>query len=151
VKKLSTKETMVIKVVPLANERLRDEDHEYYEYEYNTNRKAIETKFSIWIKLGQCCKFLVQIFEIFFEKKCCCLVMEFCDIGNLQRTLNNKKKLTKSVRFIYFFICLLILSYLVCFIINIVVVIIIIVVVIVIVIIIIVIVIVIVTVLFIGI
>jgi serine/threonine protein kinase len=68
--------------------------------------KNVEAEILVGIKFGRSCKFLVQIFEFFFEGEYCCLVMEYCSGGDLQKILDNKKKLTESVEFLYYYIML---------------------------------------------
>jgi serine/threonine protein kinase len=92
--KQSTKEIFGMKIIWLGKQGSN---------EYESNMKNLEAEISIGIKLGKCCKFLVQIFEFFFEGEYCCLVMELCSGGDLQQILDNKKKLTESVRFLLFF------------------------------------------------
>jgi serine/threonine protein kinase len=97
VEKQSTKEILAIKMIWLGKKGSS---------EYESNMKLIEAEISVGIKLGRSCKYLVEIFEIFFEGEHCCIVMELCDGGDLQKILDNKKKLTEPVRFLLFFLYL---------------------------------------------
>jgi serine/threonine protein kinase len=59
--------------------------------------KAAEAEISIGIKLGQFSKYLVQLTEYFFEGEYCCLIMEFCSGGDLQKIFDKKNRIPQPV------------------------------------------------------
>jgi serine/threonine protein kinase len=86
--KQSTKETMVIKVMRLG---IVGTDT------YKKNVKSVEAEIQVGIKLSPLCQFLVQISEFFIEGECCCLVMEFCSRGDLQKIFDSKNRISQNV------------------------------------------------------
>jgi serine/threonine protein kinase len=89
VEKLSTKKEMVMKVI-----RLGDEGEK--------NSKAIRAELEVGMKLGSLSKFLVQLTEFFIENSCCCLIMEYCNNGDLEKILREKKRIPQKVRNNYY-------------------------------------------------
>ena len=94
VEKQSTKKKMVIKVIRVGKEGTD---------EFNQNLKVIQTEIEVGIKLGNLCKFLVQLTEFFMEEDYCCLVMEFCSGGDLQKIFDKKNRLSQPVFLFFFF------------------------------------------------
>jgi NIMA (never in mitosis gene a)-related kinase len=87
VEKLSTKEEMAMKVMKLGKEGKK-------------NAKAIEAEIQVGINLGSNCKFLVHLIDFFMEGGCCCLIMEYCTGGDLERVLEEGKRIEQPVFFI---------------------------------------------------
>jgi serine/threonine protein kinase len=83
-----TKKKMVIKVMKLGIAGTDD---------YKKNFKSMEAEIQVGIKLGPLCHFLVQLNEFFMEDQCCCLVMEFCSGGDLQKIFNSKNRIPQNV------------------------------------------------------
>jgi serine/threonine protein kinase len=71
------------------------------------SQKEIVSEISIGLTVGQQCSFLVQYLETFYHKNFCCLIMEYCELGDLQQELDSRKQYEEPVFvlilcFIYF-------------------------------------------------
>jgi serine/threonine protein kinase len=65
--------------------------------DYKKNMKAVEAELQVGIKLGSVSKFLIQLTEFFFENGCCCLIMEYCSCGDLEKMLKEKTRIPQKV------------------------------------------------------
>jgi serine/threonine protein kinase len=65
--------------------------------EYEKKKKTINSDLDVCIKLGILNEFLVQTTGFFIEKDCCCLIMELCSCGDLQKIFDKKEELPESV------------------------------------------------------
>jgi serine/threonine protein kinase len=92
VEMVSTKKKMVLKVLRLG---VRGTE------EFRKNSKAMETEILVGIKLGSLSKYLVQLTEFFIEEDYCCLIMEFCTGGDLEKILNEKKRISQPIFFFF--------------------------------------------------
>jgi serine/threonine protein kinase len=61
--------------------------------------KAIEAEIQVGMNLGLNCKYLVHLVDFFAEKGCCCLIMEYCSGGDLEKVLEEKKRIEQQVFF----------------------------------------------------
>jgi serine/threonine protein kinase len=61
-----------------------------------------EAQISIEMTIGQNCPFLVQYLETFYHKNFCCLVMEYCELGDLQKELDSGKQYEEFVIYLLF-------------------------------------------------
>jgi serine/threonine protein kinase len=69
-------------------------------------QKEITAEINIGLTLGQECPFLVRYFETFYHGHFCCLIMEYCELGDLQQELDSGKQYDELVyyfRLFYFF------------------------------------------------
>jgi serine/threonine protein kinase len=71
--------------------------------EFEKNYKNLQAEIEIGIKFGYGCRFLVSVLEFFMEDEYCCLVMEFCSGGDLERIFNEKRYLPEKVLIFYSF------------------------------------------------
>jgi NIMA (never in mitosis gene a)-related kinase len=93
VEKQLTKELFVMKMINIGPENSE---------ERKNAQKEIGAEISIGMILGQDCPFLVQYLEIFYHKNFCCLIMEHCELGDVQKELNSGKQYEESVSFFFF-------------------------------------------------
>jgi serine/threonine protein kinase len=93
VEKVSTKKKMVLKVLRLGIKGTDD---------FKKNSKVMEAEIQVGIKLGSLSKFLVQLTEFFIEEDYCCLIMEFCTGGDLEKIFNEKNRIPQQVFIICF-------------------------------------------------
>jgi NIMA (never in mitosis gene a)-related kinase len=84
VEKESNKKRMAMKVMKISKENKK-------------SSKAMEAEIRIGINLGSTCKFLVQLTEYFISDGFCCLIMEYCDGGDLEKVLEEKKRIPQNV------------------------------------------------------
>jgi serine/threonine protein kinase len=92
VEKVSIKKKMVLKVLRLG---IKGTD------EFKKNTKVMEAEIQVGIKLGSLSKFLVQLTEFFIEEEYCCLIMEFCTGGDLEKFFEEKNRIPQPVSFFY--------------------------------------------------
>jgi serine/threonine protein kinase len=85
VEKILTKEELVMKVMRLGKES--------------------EAEIKVGISLGSSCKYLVQLVDFFMEGGCCCLIMEHCSGGNLEKVLEEGKRIEQPVFFFCYVNC----------------------------------------------
>jgi serine/threonine protein kinase len=64
--------------------------------------REIAAEISIGLILGQECSFLVRYFEMFYYESFCCLVMEYCELGDLQKELDSGKQYEEPVSYFLF-------------------------------------------------
>jgi serine/threonine protein kinase len=88
VEKISTKKKMVLKLLKLG---VKGTD------EFKKNTKSMEAEIEVGIKLGSLSIYLVQLTEFFIEDDYCCLIMEFCNGGDLQKIFNKENRICQPV------------------------------------------------------
>jgi serine/threonine protein kinase len=66
-------------------------------------QKEIAAETNIVLTLGQECPFLVRYLEIFYHENFCCFIMEYCELGNLQKELDSGKQYEELVSDFYLF------------------------------------------------
>jgi serine/threonine protein kinase len=92
VEKVSTKKKMILKAIKIGFEGTE---------QFKNNLKAIESEIKVGISLGSSCIFLVQLLEFFMANGHCCLIMEFCTGGDLQKMFAEKKRIPQPVLFFF--------------------------------------------------
>jgi serine/threonine protein kinase len=60
-------------------------------------QKEIAAEINIGMTLWQDCPFLVRYLETFYHKNFCCLIMEYCELGDLQKELDSRKQYEELV------------------------------------------------------
>jgi hypothetical protein len=93
VEKQSTKEIFVMKMINIGQEGTEMRTR---------SQKEILSEISIGLTLGQECPFLVRYLETFYYKNFCCLIMEHCELGDLQQELDSGKQYEEPVSYSYF-------------------------------------------------
>jgi serine/threonine protein kinase len=93
VQKESTKELFVMKMINIGQEGTEMRTR---------SQKEIKAEISVGLTLGQECPFLVRYLEMFYYKNFCCLIMEYCELGDLQQELDSKKRYEEPVSYSYF-------------------------------------------------
>jgi serine/threonine protein kinase len=88
VEKQLTKELFVMKMINIGIEGTEVR---------NRARKEIAAEINIGLTFGQGCPFLVHYLEVFYHENFCCLIMEYCELGDLQEELDSKKKYEEPV------------------------------------------------------
>jgi serine/threonine protein kinase len=63
----------------------------------NRAQKEIAAEINIGLTFGQGCPFLVHYLEVLYYENFCCLIMEYCELGDLQEELDSKKIYEESV------------------------------------------------------
>jgi serine/threonine protein kinase len=94
VEKQSTKELFVMKMINIGREGTEV---------WKKAQKEIAAEINVGLILGQECLFLVQYLEVFYYENFCCLVMEHCELGDLQKELDSGKQYEEPVYFSFFF------------------------------------------------
>jgi hypothetical protein len=94
VERKSTKELFVMKMINIGQEGSD---------ERKKSQKEIAAEIKIGMTLGQECPFLVRYFETFYHQNFCCLIMEYCELGDLQQELNSGKQYDEPVYYFYLF------------------------------------------------
>jgi serine/threonine protein kinase len=61
----------------------------------------MEAEILVGIKLGSLSKYLVHLTEFFIEEDYCCLIMEFCTGGDLEKIFNEKNRIPQPVFFFF--------------------------------------------------
>jgi NIMA (never in mitosis gene a)-related kinase len=95
VEKESTKELFVMKMINIGKEGSE---------ERNKAQREILAEINIGLTLGQECPFLVRYLEIFYHENFCCLIMEYCELGDLQKELDLKKRYEEPVSHFFLFL-----------------------------------------------
>jgi serine/threonine protein kinase len=66
--------------------------------------KEIEAETSIGLILGQECPFLVRYLETFYYSHFFCLIMEYCESGDLQQELDSGRQYEERVFISHFIV-----------------------------------------------
>jgi serine/threonine protein kinase len=88
VEKEATKELFVMKMINIGQENSE---------ERIKARKEIAAEINIGLTLGQESPFLVRYLETFYHENFCCLIMEYCELGDLQKELDSGKQFEEPV------------------------------------------------------
>jgi serine/threonine protein kinase len=91
VEKQSTKELFVMKMINIGKE-----DSEARK----KAQKEIAAEINIGLTLGQECPFLVRYLETFYHDYFFCLIIEYCELGDLQQELDSGKQYEEPVRYL---------------------------------------------------
>jgi NIMA (never in mitosis gene a)-related kinase len=94
VEKESTKELFVMKMINIGEEGSE---------ERNKAQRQVVAEINIGLTLGQECPFLVRYLEMFYHENFCCLIMEYCELGDVQKELNSGKQYKEPVSHFFFF------------------------------------------------
>jgi serine/threonine protein kinase len=99
VEKESTKELFVMKMINIGQEGTEMQ---------KKAQKEIAAEINIGLTLGQKCLFLVRYLEMFYHENFCCLIMEYCELGDLQQELDSGKQYEEPVCYfcLFYFILL---------------------------------------------
>jgi NIMA (never in mitosis gene a)-related kinase len=95
VEKETTKELFIMKMINIGQEETEMR---------KKTQKEIEAKINIGLTVGQESSFLVQYLEMFYYKNFCCLIIEYCELGDLQKELDAQKQYEEPVSYFYIFI-----------------------------------------------
>jgi serine/threonine protein kinase len=71
--------------------------------EFDINKKSMDSEFDVGFKLGKLNNHLVQITSFFMEGEYCCLIMEYCSCGDLQKIFEKRESIPESVLFLFFY------------------------------------------------
>jgi NIMA (never in mitosis gene a)-related kinase len=93
VEKQSTKELFVLKMINIGQEGSEVR---------KKAQKEIAAEINIGLTLGQESPFLVRYLETFYYEHFFCLIIEYCELGDLQKVLDSGKQFEEPVFFIYF-------------------------------------------------
>jgi hypothetical protein len=63
-------------------------------------QKEIVAEINIGMTLGQQCPFLVRYLEMFYYENFCCLIIEYCELGDLQQELDSGKQYEEPVSYL---------------------------------------------------
>jgi serine/threonine protein kinase len=77
-------------------------------------QKDAGTEIDIGMTVGQECPFLVRYYEMFYYKNFCCLIIEYCELGDLQKQLDLKKQYEESVFYLNCCFCYLLFYFSFC-------------------------------------
>jgi hypothetical protein len=88
VEKRSTKVLFVMKMINIGEEGTEVR---------KKVQKEITSEINIGLTLGQECPFLVRYLEMFYYKNFCCLIIEYCELGDLQKELDSGKQYQELV------------------------------------------------------
>jgi serine/threonine protein kinase len=88
VEKQSTKELFVLKMINIGQEGSEVR---------RKAQKEITAEISIGLTLGQECPFLVRYLETFYHEQFFCLIIEYCELGDLQQELDSGKQYEEPV------------------------------------------------------
>jgi hypothetical protein len=88
VEKQSTKELFVMKMINIGQEGTEAG---------KKAQKEIASEINIGLTLGQQCPFLVRYLEMFHYENFCCLIIEYCELGDLQQELDSGKQYEEPV------------------------------------------------------
>jgi serine/threonine protein kinase len=94
VEKESTKELFVMKMINVGQEGSE---------ERKKTQKEIAAEINTGLTLGQECPFLVRYLEMLYHENFCCLLMEYCELGDLQKELDSRKQYEEPVFYFSFF------------------------------------------------
>jgi serine/threonine protein kinase len=106
VEKQLTKELFVMKMINVGQEGSE---------ERKKAQKEIAAEINIGMTLGQDCPFLVRYLETFYHKNFCCLILEYCEFGDLQKELDSGKQYEEPVFFFFFYFYLFLFLFFVFF------------------------------------
>jgi hypothetical protein len=95
VEKQSSKELFVMKMINIGREGSE---------ERKKAEKEIAAEINIGMTLGRDCPFLVRDLETFYHKNFCCLIMEYCELGDIQTELDSGKQYEEPVCYFIFFL-----------------------------------------------
>jgi hypothetical protein len=98
VEKKSTKELFVMKMINIGEEGTEMR---------KKAQKEITSEINIGLTLGQECPFLVRYLEMFYHQHFCCLVIEYCELGDLQQELDSGKQYDEPVFFLFLLLILI--------------------------------------------
>jgi serine/threonine protein kinase len=95
VEKQSTKELFVLKMINIGQEGSEVR---------KKAQKEIAAEINIGLTLGQECPFLVRYLETFYHNHFFYLIIEYCELGDLQQELDSGKQYDEpvSICFIHF-------------------------------------------------
>jgi serine/threonine protein kinase len=93
VEKQLTKELFVMKMISIGQEGSE---------ERNKIQNQLESEIRSVIPLGEECPFLVRYLEMFYYENFFCLIIEYCELGDLQRELDSGKHYKEPVFYICF-------------------------------------------------
>jgi NIMA (never in mitosis gene a)-related kinase len=88
VEKKSIKELFVMKMINIGQEGSEKQKNA---------QKEIAAEINIGMILKQQCPFLVRYLEMFYYGNFCCIIMEYCELGDLQKELDSGKKYEELV------------------------------------------------------
>jgi serine/threonine protein kinase len=88
VEKQSNKELFVMKMINIGQEGMEKR---------KIVQKEITSEINIGLTLAEGCPFLVRYFEMFYYENFCCLIMEYCELGDLQQELDSGKQYEEPV------------------------------------------------------
>jgi serine/threonine protein kinase len=88
VEKQSTKELFVLKMINIGQEGSEVR---------KKAQKEIAAEINIGLTLGQECPFLVRYLETFYYEHFFCLIIEYCELGDLQQELDSGKQYDEPV------------------------------------------------------
>jgi serine/threonine protein kinase len=95
VEKELTKELFVMKMINIGQENSE---------ERKNVQKEIAAEINIGLTLGRECPFLVRYLEMLSYENFCCLIMEYCELENLQQELDSGKQYEEPLSHTYFYI-----------------------------------------------
>jgi hypothetical protein len=90
VEKESTKELFVMKIINIGPEGSEAR---------SKAQKEIIAETNIGLTFGHGCQFLIQYVETFYYYNFFCILMEYCELGDLQKELNSGKQYDEPVFF----------------------------------------------------
>jgi serine/threonine protein kinase len=91
VEKQTTKELFVMKMINIGQEGTEVQ---------KKAQKEIASEINIGLTLGQECPFLVRYFEMFYYENLCCVIIEYCELGDLQEELDSGKQYEEPVSYL---------------------------------------------------
>jgi serine/threonine protein kinase len=74
-----------------------------FEEPTKAQREEITPEIDIALTLGRECPFLVEYLETFYHDHFLCLVMEYCEVGDLQQELDSGKQYEEQVCYFHLF------------------------------------------------
>jgi serine/threonine protein kinase len=92
VEKQLTKELFVMKMINIGQEGSE---------ERKKAQKEIAAEINVGMTLGQDCPFLVRYLETFYHQNFCCLIMEYCELGDVQKELDSDKQYEEPVSYFH--------------------------------------------------
>jgi serine/threonine protein kinase len=93
VEKQLTKDLFVMKMISIGQEGSE---------ERNKIQNQLESEIRSVFPLGEECLFLVRYLEMFYYENFFCLVIEYCELGDLQRELDSGKHYKEPVSYFCF-------------------------------------------------
>jgi serine/threonine protein kinase len=92
--KISSKELFVLKMIDIGDEGSDQQ---------KKSQKDAANEINIGITVGQKSPFLVRYVEKFYHKYFCCLVLEYCEGGDLQTQLDENHEYSEDVYLVVIF------------------------------------------------